>query len=906
MVRKMVAAAAAFSFMFASCVTPNQVALSSPVPGTEFIQVDATGKPTKTIAILVAQVAAGSPAEAAGLHVGDRLISIDGETPFTASHALALLADKTEAVFVVAGSDGTERTLSAARKGIFGVGFEGEEALPASIKAAGPATTVLVTHRDYRPFTETLTPTERNTSPSNMLNLTLGGTSLALGFAFALIGGVLKVALSPASSSGSSATAQQTFNPGDVLLPVGLGVGSVGGVLLAIGSAKTYAPQHSVSGAKLTEAALRDAEGYNRVTGLDRFGVSKDGVYPDGSRFEGKLVQGKREGYGILIVPDGKAGLAGTFKADELSGLAMELDLSDPSSQRVTYLGYYEKTRRNGAGIVFDADRRPAYAVVYEKGMEKSSRPYPRQPLKAGADLLFLGTPFAGELAEGTGLATTLTGDRMQEGRFRAGELVEGTLREADGTVLKGRFEGGVLVQGSLRRSDGSGGEGLWKAGRLQSPGTVYFADGRIYSGPFGADGLPEGEGSMAYPNGDLYAGTFVRGVPQGTGTYSFKSGTVYTGDIAGGTFQGRGKQVKPNGETYDGEFMAGLPHGMGIYKFGDMVERAEYYEGKRIDQAFIIREEREKDRIERARLAELEEQRRRDEEARRIAEAQRAAEAQRRQAEAERNSQRNKNLFGAFMGTATGVAGMGAGMDIAEAAAVGLSMYSDVVNDRTDGSMTKQTVNEIIANRQAGASAEAKSRGSTSSFNERPAATPGSGGAAGGGSASSVKSSTYQPESAGSRTNLTPGANESSDVYPDSILNEGKWSNWGNMGQNTFASSRRRWRGNSRAVGKAEFEIEMVYQTFPNIQTDWNTNTSWKTIREISAVIVQGASNGPVVHTVPTFRYIDGDKHGYRFTTTADIRNMLVFKITSSREVGKDVLPQGTKEDGPVKVMRD
>ncbi|GAB1481382.1 hypothetical protein MASR2M78_01970 [Treponema sp.] len=158
----------------------------------------------------------------------------------------------------------------------------------------------------------------------------------------------------------------------------------------------------------------------------------------------------------------------------------------------------------------------------------------------------------------------------------------------------------------------------------------------------------------------------------------------------------------------------------MGIYKFGNMVERAEYYEGRRIDQAYIIREEREKDRIERVRIAEAAEQQRREQEEQQRIEAKRIAQKQRDEAEKANKAQQDKSLLAWGFAAATGLVGMDKGLDVLEATQLGISVYDDIVNDR-GGSSVKQKSAEIIAARQANASSESKSRTDSGRFNELP-----------------------------------------------------------------------------------------------------------------------------------------------------------------------------------------
>ncbi len=650
MLYRTVAGLLLISFLVSGCVTPNQVRLTSPVPGAEFVVVDKEGTPLKPNRVLVAAVDQDSPAAEAGIRPDEVLASINGEAPKTAAHAAALLADATEAVLKL-GNPGAEREAALQRKGLFGISFKNEFPTETVINARGYETTLLATHRDYRPYIDTIKPTKKIGKDKYWAS---GGLLLFFGFLSLIISSSMPETSDPGTSYEQDNSGAKSF-----FTLWGLACLAGGVPLVAVGNARTYENQHTVYDSNLAALAIYDAEGINPKTGVDRFGIAKNGVYPNGARFDGSLVEGKREGYGSMISPDGKFALAGVFQADALNGLGKELDLTDPGNPRLLFLGLFEAGKRSGAGIEFGGNGKPAFLVTSREGIEQARVPYPAQPLRESADLLFLGEGFAKGLAEGKGLALRMDGGESLEGTFRSGELVEGLKRHADGTQLQGTFEQGALMRGTLRRPDGSGGEGIWKDGRLQSPGKVMFADGRVFTGSFDSESIGRGEGTMAYPDGSQYTGGLANQVPHGKGKLKTNDGTVYEGSFVNGNAQGEGKLTYANGESYEGSFNAGVPHGMGIFRSGSAVERAEYIEGQRVDQVYLMRVER--DRI--AEEARSREERRRAEEAaaerERLEEQRRQKEEQRLAEERQRNQDFWKKAASAAGGLAvTGIAG--------------------------------------------------------------------------------------------------------------------------------------------------------------------------------------------------------------------------------------------------------
>jgi S1-C subfamily serine protease len=89
-----------------------------------------------------------------------------------------------------------------------------------------------------------------------------------------------------------------------------------------------------------------------------------------------------------------------------------------------------------------------------------------------------------------------------------------------------------------------------------------------LRSGPV----LRNGQGTLTYPNGDVYVGNFVDGSPKGRGTHSFANGNKYTGEFGNGRPNGRGTLTYANGDAYVGKFVNGRPNGRGAitYRNGD------------------------------------------------------------------------------------------------------------------------------------------------------------------------------------------------------------------------------------------------------------------------------------------------------------------------------------------------
>ncbi len=234
---------------------------------------------------------------------------------------------------------------------------------------------------------------------------------------------------------------------------------------------------------------------------------------------------------------------------------------------------------------------------------------------------IYLGSQGANELASGIGDAIRNDGLRfIKNGLFIDGEFVAGKMENVYGVSMEGEFKDMKL----------------------------------------------NGFGRYLTENRAILEGTFVDGKLEGKGESIDPSGLQYVGEFKNGKFDGKGKITRPDGEMYDGEFLNGKPHGSGIYKGSGAIERVEYYEGERIDQAYLIRMENE--RAERQRQLEQ-------------FEAQKKAEYL---AQQQKKKSSNK-LFGALaMGVGAGLVGSNAGMDAMQSMEFGTAMFQDVLSGGT------------------------------------------------------------------------------------------------------------------------------------------------------------------------------------------------------------------------------
>jgi len=85
--------------------------------------------------------------------------------------------------------------------------------------------------------------------------------------------------------------------------------------------------------------------------------------------------------------------------------------------------------------------------------------------------------------------------------------------------------------------------------------------------------GIPYGQGTYTFPNGDKYVGEWKDGKKHGQGTYTYPDGRKYEGHWKDAKLYGQGVYIGFYGEKYEGKWKHGIYHGKGIYTFSDGIK---------------------------------------------------------------------------------------------------------------------------------------------------------------------------------------------------------------------------------------------------------------------------------------------------------------------------------------------
>lgn len=331
-------------------------------------------------------------------------------------------------------------------------------------------------------------------------------------------------------------------------------------------------------------------------------------------RYEGEFVDGKREGYGVLV---GK--YEGEWKDNLYHGRGKLLEegyegefrrgMKHGKGKDGEYEGEFRENMRHGAGRLVD------YVGEFRKGKKE---PWGKLSLGRNGDEYEGG--FKADRFHGRGVYTSSLGG--YEGEYCGGERHgEGTRTYSDGSTFSGKFDKGLRTEGMLTsagkdyvgtfQSDIPHGRGVlvdadkrydgeWERGLFHGRGTLIFRDGGSYKGSF-CDGKKQGEGTRVWVSGNRFEGlwqnddmvegtltyasspprhltaTFKNGNAHGQGTetwvglcpfYRHSPSTTdccrYRGNYENGKFHGFGELRCVDGRGYKGEWRCGERHGNG------------------------------------------------------------------------------------------------------------------------------------------------------------------------------------------------------------------------------------------------------------------------------------------------------------------------------------------------------
>jgi hypothetical protein len=188
-------------------------------------------------------------------------------------------------------------------------------------------------------------------------------------------------------------------------------------------------------------------------------------VFEDGSSYTGRLVNGRKDGFGIYLWADGSE-YRGEFMAGEPHGEGLYL-YADGRRKRVSY----DSGTMRRAFMISNADR--------IEGAE-----YGEYEFNGHYSGWYRGNKLKGYVPHGRGRMHYLNGS-VYTGQWDNGKMHgNGMIRWEDGAVYKGQWvEGKRTGYGSYTWSNGDRYVGRWKDNQLFGQGTFYHSNGFVEKG---------------------------------------------------------------------------------------------------------------------------------------------------------------------------------------------------------------------------------------------------------------------------------------------------------------------------------------------------------------------------------------------------------------------------------------
>lgn len=111
--------------------------------------------------------------------------------------------------------------------------------------------------------------------------------------------------------------------------------------------------------------------------------------------------------------------------------------------------------------------------------------------------------------------------------------------------------------------------KGKWKNGLRDGVGCQAWPDGATYDGEW-KDNKACGHGKFTHVEGDTYEGQWANDKANGYGVYQHVNGAKYQGYWKDDLQHGLGVETWIDESKYEGEYSFGRKHGLGTYKWSD------------------------------------------------------------------------------------------------------------------------------------------------------------------------------------------------------------------------------------------------------------------------------------------------------------------------------------------------
>lgn len=258
-------------------------------------------------------------------------------------------------------------------------------------------------------------------------------------------------------------------------------------------------------------------------------------IYPNGDKYEGEMMNDKKEGFGVYTWNNNKQ-YKGYWKNDVHHGQGIMIFPNNESFDCKWVNGQFEKY-----GIYKWSDKEK-----YIGHMKNGKRHGQGMMLFTNKDT------FEGEWVE----------DKMEYGVYKW----------EDGKEYLGEYkQNKIHGKGMMQFKNGDTYDGEWIENKIEGYGVYKTKDNQKYVG-YWKNNAQHGKGFMIYSNGNIYNGDWVEDRMEGYGVYKWNNGNEYKGNWKNGKRHNQGIMTYNNLDSYDGDWVEDRIEGYGVYKWiGDM-----------------------------------------------------------------------------------------------------------------------------------------------------------------------------------------------------------------------------------------------------------------------------------------------------------------------------------------------
>lgn len=307
-------------------------------------------------------------------------------------------------------------------------------------------------------------------------------------------------------------------------------------------------------------------------------------LYTDGTYYEGRYNNHKRDGLGMQVYTNGDK-YEGAWQKDVRNGRA-RMTFMDQKTQRIkgVFIGQFISDEMDGSRDGQYEENKNLFRMVQYVGRDDRvlSGSFQRGRLQNKVTVEFSnGDKFGG---------TYLDGKPNGHGDMEYFSCIPLNKKARHPEFEKAKYHGNFFAgrrdgRGSMVWNDGTNFLGEWKNDERKR-GRMIMAEGYVYDGQFKNDEFHSPWARIYLPSLTIFEGPINQGKTQGLGMLLYPEGDIYYGMLKQFSRHGTGKLLSLDGSYYEGEWHEDTKHGKNCKDLDAAANQCyvgEIHEGKRV-----------------------------------------------------------------------------------------------------------------------------------------------------------------------------------------------------------------------------------------------------------------------------------------------------------------------------------